>query len=189
VRVDTDPYSGATLAEMVMANQGDLDEVRVRIRSRSNSASPPSTVSINRPCDVVVSAHVDALQNAESQLPEEVRTKFLADFDKDFKGTMRVVVAGMVHEKTDAELTEWLVTRASAQDPKMALALMRDLFGLDTVAAFKEAKVPVRCINSFCGVSASTCCGGWFAVSPRLHQGRRWELSGTPRNRRPSHAW
>ena len=26
VQVDTDPYSGATLAEMVMANQGDLDE-------------------------------------------------------------------------------------------------------------------------------------------------------------------
>src|SRR5580704_2230706 len=32
--------------------------VRVRIRSRSNSASPPRTVSIRRPCDVVVSAHV-----------------------------------------------------------------------------------------------------------------------------------
>ena len=26
VQVDTDPYSGATLAEPVMANQGDLDE-------------------------------------------------------------------------------------------------------------------------------------------------------------------
>ena len=25
-QLDTDPYSGATLAEMVMANQGDLDE-------------------------------------------------------------------------------------------------------------------------------------------------------------------
>ena len=32
--------------------------VRTLIRSRSNSASPPSTVSISRPCDVVVSAHV-----------------------------------------------------------------------------------------------------------------------------------
>ena len=31
--------------------------VRARISSRSNSASPPSTVSINRPCGVVVSAH------------------------------------------------------------------------------------------------------------------------------------
>jgi hypothetical protein len=35
-----------------------------------------------------------------------------------------------------------------APNSKMALALMRDLFGLDTVTAFKEARVPVRCINS-----------------------------------------
>ena len=34
--------------------------VRARMSSRSNSASPPSTVSINRPCGVVVSAHVSA---------------------------------------------------------------------------------------------------------------------------------
>ena len=32
--------------------------VRARISSRSNSARPPSTVSIKRPCAVVVSAHV-----------------------------------------------------------------------------------------------------------------------------------
>ena len=30
----------------------------------------------------------------------------------------------------------------------MALALMRDVFGLDTSKLLKEAKVPVRCINS-----------------------------------------
>ena len=30
----------------------------------------------------------------------------------------------------------------------MALALMRDLFGLDTRKLLTEAKVPVRCINS-----------------------------------------
>jgi pimeloyl-ACP methyl ester carboxylesterase len=100
------------------------------------------------PGTVVAVVGVDSLHNAQSQLPEEVRTKFLADFDKDFKGTMRMVVTGMAHANTDAELKEWLVTRAEAQDPKMALALMRDLFGLDTVMAFREAKVPVRCINS-----------------------------------------
>jgi pimeloyl-ACP methyl ester carboxylesterase len=108
------------------------------------------------PGTVVAVVGVDTLHNAESQLPEEVRTKFLADFDKDFQGTMRVVVAGMVHEKTGADLKEWLVTRAEAQDPKMALALMRDLFGLDTVMAFKEAKVPVRCINSAGGYQVFT---------------------------------
>src|SRR5258708_27526390 len=109
---------------------------------------PVALLAVKRmPGTVVAVGGVDSLHNAESQLREEERTKFLADFNKDFKGTMRVVVSGMAHEKTDAELREWLVTRAQAQDPKM-VALMRDLFGLDTVTAFKEAKVPVRSINS-----------------------------------------
>jgi len=43
--------------------------VRARIRSRSNSASPPSTVSINRPCDVVVSAHVSPRDLKPAFLP------------------------------------------------------------------------------------------------------------------------
>ena len=30
----------------------------------------------------------------------------------------------------------------------MAIALMRDLFGLDTRKPLNEAKVPVRCVNS-----------------------------------------
>ena len=45
-------------------------------------------------------------------------------------------------------MKKWLQTKAEGQDPKMALALMRDLFGLDTRKLLKEAKVPVRCINS-----------------------------------------
>jgi hypothetical protein len=35
-------------------------DVRAKIRDRSNSANPPSTVSINRPCGVVVLAHASA---------------------------------------------------------------------------------------------------------------------------------
>jgi pimeloyl-ACP methyl ester carboxylesterase len=38
----------------------------------------------------------------------------------------------------------------------MALALMRDLFGLDTRKLLKEAKVPVRCINSAGGYKSFT---------------------------------
>jgi pimeloyl-ACP methyl ester carboxylesterase len=80
--------------------------------------------------------------------PEEVTKKFLQDFETDFKGTMRGGLSGLLAEKTDPDLKNWLLTRAEAQDPKMALALMRDLTGLDTKALLKEAKAPVRCINS-----------------------------------------
>jgi len=59
-----------------------------------------------------------------------------------------VTIAGLLPEKADAEVKTWLQTKAEGQDPKMALALMSDLFGLDTRKLLKEAKVPVRCINS-----------------------------------------
>jgi pimeloyl-ACP methyl ester carboxylesterase len=144
---DRKVWSAAGLADDVEAVVKSLDLKRVILVG--HSGGPVALLAAKRmPGTVVAVVGVDTLHNAQSQLPEEVRTKFMADFDKDFKGTMRVVVAGMAHEKADAELKEWLVTRAETQDPKMALALMRDLFGLDTVMAFKEAKVPVRCINS-----------------------------------------
>ena len=79
---------------------------------------------------------------------EEVTKKFLEGFDKDFKGTMRAGFDGLVHEKTDPDLKKWLLTRAETQDVKMALGLMRDLSALDSKAILKNAKVPVRCINS-----------------------------------------
>jgi pimeloyl-ACP methyl ester carboxylesterase len=144
---DRKVWSTAGLASDVEAVAKSLGLKRVILLGHSMGGPVALLAAKRMPGTVVAVVGVDSLHNAESQLREEERTKFLADFDKDFKGTMRVVVSGMVHEKTDAELREWLVTRAQAQDPKM-VALMRDLFGLDTVTAFKEAKVPVRCINS-----------------------------------------
>jgi pimeloyl-ACP methyl ester carboxylesterase len=110
---------------------------------------PVALVAARRmPGTVVAVIGVDTLQNAEFETPEEMRKKFLEAFEKDFKGTMRAALTGLVHEKTDAEVKKWLVTRAEAQDPKMALGLMRDLSSLDTKKLLKEAGAPVRCINS-----------------------------------------
>jgi pimeloyl-ACP methyl ester carboxylesterase len=100
------------------------------------------------PGTVVAVIGVDTLQNAEFEFPEEVRKQFMDAFEKDFKGTMRMGLNGMLPEKADAELKKWIVTRAEAQDPKMATGLMRDMSALDQKVLLKEAKVPVRCINS-----------------------------------------
>jgi pimeloyl-ACP methyl ester carboxylesterase len=108
------------------------------------------------PGTVVAVIGVDTLENAEFKLPEEVRKSILDDEKKDFKGTVRVMIAGFLPEKADAELKKWIQTKAEGQDPKMALALMRDLFGLDTRKLLKEAKVPVRCINSAGGYKSFT---------------------------------
>lgn len=110
---------------------------------------PVSLLAAKRmPGTVVAVIGVDTLQNAEFKFPEEVAKKFMEGFESDFKGTMRAGLNGMLHEKTDAELKNWLITRAEAQDQKMALGLMRDMSRLDMKKMLKEANVPVRCINS-----------------------------------------
>jgi hypothetical protein len=95
---------------------------------------------------------------AEINAPVPCPYQFMANLDEDFAGTMCVVIAGMVHETTGAEPREWLVTRAEARDPKIGLPVMRDLLGVDMVAVFRRANVPVRCINSD---------GGYQFFSPR----------------------
>jgi pimeloyl-ACP methyl ester carboxylesterase len=96
------------------------------------------------------------LQNAEFKLPEEATKPLLDGFEKDFKGTVRMGFAALLNEKVDDDLKKWLSDRAAAQDPKMAVALMRDLFGLDAKKLLQEAKVPVRCINSAGGYAYFT---------------------------------
>jgi pimeloyl-ACP methyl ester carboxylesterase len=100
------------------------------------------------PGTVVAVIGVDTLWNAELKLPEEVTKPILDGVEKDFKAALRTMFDGVFPEKADDELKKWLQTKAEGQDPKMALALMRDLFGLDTRKLLTEAKVPVRCINS-----------------------------------------
>jgi pimeloyl-ACP methyl ester carboxylesterase len=134
---------------------GDVEAVvkalglkRVILVGHSMGGSVALLAAKRMPGKVVAVIGVDTLQNAEFKLPEEVRKSILDGVEKDFKGTVRVTIAGLLPEKADAELKKWLQTKAERQDPKMALALMRDLFGLDTGKLLKEAKVPVRCVNS-----------------------------------------
>jgi pimeloyl-ACP methyl ester carboxylesterase len=108
------------------------------------------------PGTVVAVIGVDTLHNAEAKLPEEVTKPIIAGVEKDFKGTVRATFDGLLPENADAGLKTWLRTRAESQDPKMALAHMRELFGLDTKKLLTEAKVPVRCINSAGGYTFFT---------------------------------
>ena len=100
------------------------------------------------PGTVVAVIGVDTLQNAEFKLPEEVKKPIFDGVEKDFKAAVRTMFDGQFPEKADPEVKKWVQTKAEGQDAKMAIALMRDLFGLDTGKLLKEAKVPVRRINS-----------------------------------------
>jgi sigma-B regulation protein RsbQ len=133
---------------------GDVEAVvkalglkRVILVGHSMGGSVALLAAKRMPGTVIAVIGVDTLQNAEFKLPEEVRKSILDGVEKDFKGMVRVTIAGLLPEKADAELKTWLQTKAEGQDPKMALALMRDLFDLDTRKLLEE-EVPVRCINS-----------------------------------------
>jgi pimeloyl-ACP methyl ester carboxylesterase len=145
---DRKVWSVGGLAADVEAVVKALGLKRVILVGHSISGPAALLAAKRMPKTVVAVIGVDTLQNAEVLMPEAARKKLLEDFEKDFKGMMGGGLTKLVHEKTDAELTKWLAARAVAQDPKMALGLMGDLFGLDLKKPLKEAGVPVRCINS-----------------------------------------
>jgi sigma-B regulation protein RsbQ len=103
------------------------------------------------PGTVVAVVGVETLHDAEFRRDEAATDKFMEPLERDFKGTVRAGSAGMFHADTPAELREWVVSRMEVQDRGAAIALMRDHSGLDRKALLKEARVPVRCINSGAG--------------------------------------
>jgi pimeloyl-ACP methyl ester carboxylesterase len=137
-----------SLAGDVEALVKELGLKRVILVGHSMGGSVSLAAAKRMPGTVVAVVGVDTLQNAEFKMPEEMVTQFLDAFEKDFKGTLRMMLGGLLPEKVDPELKKWLLTRAEGQDPKMAIALMRDMTKLDGTTLMQQAKVPVRCINS-----------------------------------------
>jgi pimeloyl-ACP methyl ester carboxylesterase len=148
-RTDRKDSTVSALAGDVETIVKDLGLKRVILVGHS-MGGPVALVAAKRlPGTVVAVIGVDTLHNAEAKFPAEVAEKLLAAIEKDFKGTIRAgFFTGLLPDKADPELTNWLAKKAEAQEPKMAVALMRDIFGLDTAKLLREAKVPVRCINS-----------------------------------------
>jgi len=145
---DRKAWTTESLAKDVETVAKELGLKRVILVGHSMGGPVALLAAKRMPGTVVAVIGVDTLQNAEFKTPEEMRKKFLEAFEKDFKGTLRSGFPGLLHEKTDPGLKTWLIGRAETQDQKMAVGLMRDMTTLDTKVLLKEAKVPVRCINS-----------------------------------------
>lgn len=90
---------------------------------------------------------VDTLQNAEMEFSKEQAKQVGEAYKSDFKAMMENG-DGMFPEKIDPELKKWILTRAQSQDRTMAVALIEDFPNLNISQMMKDAKVPVRCINS-----------------------------------------
>jgi pimeloyl-ACP methyl ester carboxylesterase len=145
---DRKTWSASALASDVEAVVKHLGLKRVILVGHSMGGPVALLAARLMPGIVVAVIGVDTLQNAEFKMPEESAKGFLKAFETDFKGTMRGGLSQLLNEKADPDLKQWLVTTAEAQDQRMALGLMRDMTALDTKTLLKEAKTPVRCINS-----------------------------------------
>jgi len=145
---DRKKWSVDGLADDVQSIVKELGLKRVILVGHSMGGPVALAAAKRLPGTVVAVIGVDTLHNAEFKWPEEQSKKFLEGFEADFKGTMHAGLKGMLPEKADPELVKWITTRAVAQDPKMALGYMQDMSRIDPKTLLKEAKVPVRCINS-----------------------------------------
>jgi pimeloyl-ACP methyl ester carboxylesterase len=105
-------------------------------------------VAKRMPKRIVAVVGVDTLQNAEFKFPKETVDRLSDGLSTDFPRNVRGMFAELLPEQADPELTQWLGSKAAAQDQKMAVALILDLFRLDTKILLREANVPVRCVNS-----------------------------------------
>jgi pimeloyl-ACP methyl ester carboxylesterase len=91
---------------------------------------------------------VDTLHDADFRWPREAMEPVIAAFEADPAKTLRGFLPTMLAPGGDPALAEWLVGRALLADDRGTAALMRAFADLDTPALFREAGVPIRCINA-----------------------------------------
>src|SRR5437660_6613032 len=96
---DRKVWSAGSLAGDVEAVVKALGLRRVILVGHSMGGAVALLAAKRMPGTVIAVIGVDTLQNAEFKMPEEVTKKFLEAFETDFKGTMRMGLAGMLHEK------------------------------------------------------------------------------------------
>src|ERR1041385_4651170 len=140
------PIECPTIISRLRSNAFDLK--RVIIVGHSMGGSIGLAVAKRMPGRTVAVVAVDTLQNAEFKFPKETVEKLLDGLSNDFSSNVRGLFGQLLPEQADPELRTWLGSKAAAQDPKMAVALMSDLFRADAKMLLREANVPVRCINS-----------------------------------------
>ena len=93
---------------------------------------------------------VDTLQDADFEYDPEEVAPLLAEFESDFPGTCRGLVASMFLEEADPALFERIAADMSAGQPEIGIALLRGYIENDAAATFTAvpAAIPIRCINS-----------------------------------------
>jgi pimeloyl-ACP methyl ester carboxylesterase len=145
---DRKEWTGAALAADVEAVVKGLGLKRVILVGHSMGGPIALGAAKRLPGAVIAVIGVDTLQDAEVQPSEEQTKAFLSAMENDFKGAMEMGLHGMLPEKTDPKIYDSIASIAEKQNKTMAIGLMKSFSTVDLKNLLREAKVPVRCINS-----------------------------------------
>jgi pimeloyl-ACP methyl ester carboxylesterase len=145
---DRKEWTGAALAADVEAVVKGLGLKRVILVGHSMGGPIALGAAKRLPGIVIGVIGVDTLQNADFTPSEEQTKAFMAALENDFKGAVEMGLHGMLPEKTDPKVYESIASVAEKQSKTMAIDLMKSFSTVDLKSLLREAKVPVRCINS-----------------------------------------
>jgi len=89
---------------------------------------------------------LDTLHDLEAEVPDEAIESFAASFEQEYAPTMEWAVRSRFGDAADGPVADWVVERAVAADPRVAVALMRDFKGFDPVALVTGLPFPIRAV-------------------------------------------
>jgi pimeloyl-ACP methyl ester carboxylesterase len=90
---------------------------------------------------------VDTLHAAESAFPPEEAQARAASYRADFKGACAEMCGALFHPGEHLELQAWALKIMFAMDQEVVARIMEGLAGYDLGAVFRQAGLPIRCIN------------------------------------------
>lgn len=133
--------------EAVVKAQG-LDSV---ILVGHSMGGPVALMAAARMPDRVIGViGVDTLHDVSKKFDKKAMAPVLQNLADDFPGFLSRFMEqnGTANPDTDPALVDRLTRDALANDPKMALDLMRSFLEFDLAEVLKACPVPVRCINA-----------------------------------------
>jgi pimeloyl-ACP methyl ester carboxylesterase len=136
------------LADDAVAVAEALDLQRVILVGHSLGGPLALTVAPRLEGRVLGVVGVDSLHSGLNQPKPEDFEGFAAPFVADYAGTMSQMVDAMFRPGSDPAVRDWVKQKALAADPATMVAIVRGYRTLDLGRRFREAGVPIRCINA-----------------------------------------
>lgn len=91
---------------------------------------------------------VDNLHKLDQKYTEDEIQEYLAGYEADYSGTVHNYIRGLFPATADSALADGIAREIASADKEMGLSLLHSVFSYDYVAALREVRVPIRCINS-----------------------------------------